>query len=156
MRLSNLWFLPLLLSSCQGARQGPESIFEDYQPKFQASPPLKLDDGAYDRLTAAPRNHSIVVLLTALEARFGCQLCRDFQPEWDLLGRSWARGDRKGEQRVLFGTLDFNDGKGTFQKVGWRPLLSRRSKHLEDAYFDFIVDASNGSYCVALPTNARS
>ena len=91
--------------------------FEDYHSKSLSSTPLKLDDGSYEDLTAIPRDYSVVVLLTALEARFGCQLCRDFQPEWDLIGKSWNRGDRRGESRVLYGTLDFADGKGTFQKV---------------------------------------
>ena len=91
--------------------------FEDYHTKSVSLTPLKLDDGSYEDLTALPRDYSVVVLLTALEARFGCQLCRDFQPEWDLIGKSWNRGDRRGESRVLYGTLDFADGKGTFQKV---------------------------------------
>lgn len=91
--------------------------FEDYHTRSVSSTPLKLDDSSYEDLTALPRDYSVVVLLTALEARFGCQLCRDFQPEWDLIGKSWNRGDRRGESRVLYGTLDFTDGKGTFQKV---------------------------------------
>ena len=91
--------------------------FEDYHAKSASSTPMKLDDGSYEDLTALPRDYSVVVLLTALEARFGCQLCRDFQPEWDLIAKSWNRGDHRGESRVLYGTLDFADGKGTFQKV---------------------------------------
>lgn len=58
------------------------------------------------------------MLLTALEARFGCQLCRDFQPEWELLAKSWTKADKKGESRLVYGTLDFTDGKGTFQSLG--------------------------------------
>lgn len=91
--------------------------FEDYHTRSVSWTPLKLDDSSYEDLTALPRDYSVVVLLTALEARFGCQLCRDFQPEWDLIGTSWNRGDRRGGSRVLYGTLDFADGKGTFQKV---------------------------------------
>jgi len=78
---------------------------------------LKLDDSNYEKLTSAPRDYSVVVLLTALEPRFGCQLCRDFQPEWELLAKSWTNGDKKGESRLLYGTLDFTDGKNTFQSL---------------------------------------
>lgn len=110
-----LWTaLPLV---CLGATKGDKATFQRYQSQFLSSAPLKLDDAAYDELTAIPRNYTTVVLLTALEARFGCKLCKDFQPEWDLIARSWARGDRYGESRTVFGTLDFTDGKGTFQKV---------------------------------------
>ncbi|KAI4172193.1 MAG: hypothetical protein LQ343_003753 [Gyalolechia ehrenbergii] len=92
--------------------------FEQYHAKFTSGPsPLKLDDASYERLTAAPRDYSVAVLLTALEARFGCKLCRDFQPEWDVVGRSWIRGNKRGDTRLLLGTLDFADGKGTFQKL---------------------------------------
>ncbi|KAL8716014.1 MAG: hypothetical protein Q9220_000681 [cf. Caloplaca sp. 1 TL-2023] len=91
--------------------------FEDYHRKSTSKAPLKLDDASYELLTASPRDYTVSILLTALEARFGCQLCRDFQPEWELIGRSWARGDKKGETRLLLGTLDFAEGKGTFQKL---------------------------------------
>lgn len=99
------------------AMKGSDNRFEDYHYKAMSSTPLKLDDASYDELTAAPRNYTVAVLLTALEAKFGCQLCRDFQPEWDLVGKSWVKGDRKGITRVLYGTLDFADGKATFQNV---------------------------------------
>lgn len=91
--------------------------FEDYHAKSHSGNPLKLDDTSYNDLTLAPRNFTIVILLTAIEARFGCQLCRDFQPEWDLIAKSWNRGDKAGKTRVLYGTLDFSDGKATFQQV---------------------------------------
>ena len=114
LRLTTLALLPF---TCFAAKPSSGSTFEKYLTKSLAASPVKLDDTSYDELTSSPRNHSAVVLLTALEARFGCQLCRDFQPEWDLIGKSWTRGDRQGDTRVLYGTLDFVDGKGTFQKV---------------------------------------
>ncbi|KAL8676664.1 MAG: hypothetical protein Q9186_006835 [Xanthomendoza sp. 1 TL-2023] len=107
-------FLPLL---CVAAKSKTAGKFDQFHPKFTASPPIKLDDASYDRITAAPRDYTVAVLLTALEARFGCQLCRDFQPEWDVVGKSWVRGDKKGDSRLLLGTLDFADGRGTFQKL---------------------------------------
>lgn len=117
MKFSGFLTLALLPILCLGAKKPSGATFETYHAKSQSSAPLQLDDVSYNELTATPRNHSVVVLLTALEARFGCQLCRDFQPEWDLLGRSWAKGDRHGDSRILLGTLDFADGKATFQKV---------------------------------------
>ena len=117
MKLTTLFALFVLPLSYSSARKSSVGTFESYHIKSQVSAPIKLDDTDYDALSATPRNHSVVVLLTALEARFGCQLCRDFQPEWDLLSKSWAKGDKKGETRTILGTLDFADGKGTFQKV---------------------------------------
>lgn len=110
--------LGLLHLFCVAAKLRTESKFEQSLAKFTSgSSPLKLDDSSYEKLTAAPRDYTVAVLLTAQEARFGCQLCRDFQPEWDVVGKSWIRGDKKGNSRLLLGTLDFAEGKGTFQKV---------------------------------------
>ena len=118
MRLASLTSLILLPYISLAAKQDTESSrFELYHSKSSSHSPLKLDDSIYNDLTKPHRDYSLVVLLTALEARFGCQLCKDFQPEWDIIGKSWTKGDRQGESRVLFGTLDFTDGKMTFQKV---------------------------------------
>lgn len=114
-------FKPLLLSflsiTALAAKKSSGDRFQDYHTKALSSTPLKLIDTSYDKLTSAPRDYSVIVLLTALEARFGCQLCREFQPEWELLAKSWTKGDKKGESRLIYGTLDFVDGKNTFQSV---------------------------------------
>jgi oligosaccharyltransferase complex subunit gamma len=109
--------LSLLPLGTLGAKKVTADKFEQFNAKALASAPLKLDDSTYGQLTSTPRDYSVAVLLTALEARFGCQLCRDFQPEWELLAKSWTKGDKKGESRLVYGTLDFIDGKGTFQSV---------------------------------------
>lgn len=107
-----LWSLAALAAQASLA-----ATFDKYLAKSISSAPLKLDDVSYEELTATPRNHTTIILLTALEARYGCQLCRDFQAEWEVVGKSWVKGDRAGDTRVLYGTLDFTDGKRTFQKV---------------------------------------
>ncbi|KAL9640841.1 MAG: hypothetical protein Q9204_000551 [Flavoplaca sp. TL-2023a] len=113
--LAVVFGLFILLSAA--AKTKTAGKFEQYHAKFLSNPPLKLDDATYERLTATPREYTVAVLLTALEARFGCQLCRDFQPEWDVVGKSWVKGDKKGDSRLILGTLDFANGRGTFQKL---------------------------------------
>lgn len=94
-------------------------VFTRYHSKSVATTrPVSLDDSSFPRLTSAPRNHTAAVILTALETRFGCQMCREFQPEWELLTKSWLRGDKEGASRVVFSTLDFVDGKQVFQSLG--------------------------------------
>ena len=93
------------------------SRFEEYHAASLSSTPIKLDDASYENLTSTLRNYTTVVLLTAQDVRFGCQLCRDFEPEWNLIAKSWIKGDKHGGTRLLYGTLDFADGKETFQKV---------------------------------------
>ena len=118
MRLLSLLTYMVLPFVSLAAKRNFENRFETYHSKSLSSSPLKLDDASYQQLTSAPRDYTITVLLTALEARYGCQMCRDFHPEWELIAKSWIRGDRRGSNRVLYGTLDFADGKSTFQKVG--------------------------------------
>ena len=109
--------LSLLPALTLAAKKPATDKFQTYHTKALSSTPLKLDDNVYGKLTSAPRDYSVAVLLTALESRFGCMLCREFQPEWDLLSKSWTKGDKAGESRLVFGTLDFIDGKNTFQSV---------------------------------------
>jgi oligosaccharyltransferase complex subunit gamma len=91
--------------------------FSEFHALAQSSSPLKLDDGFFNDIATPPRNYSAAILLTALQPQYNCQLCREVRPEWELLARSWAKGDKKGAARMLFGTLDFANGKETFQRV---------------------------------------
>lgn len=116
MRWLELLTASLLPFTALAAKKSSSDRFSEFRSK-SSSGPLKLDDASYTQLTKAPRDYSVAVLLTALETRFGCVLCREFQPEWDLLGKSWVKGDREGKSRLVFGTLDFVDGKNTFQSV---------------------------------------
>ncbi|CUS11889.1 unnamed protein product [Tuber aestivum] len=77
---------------------------------------VKLDDTLYTELTTAPRNYSAVVLLTALDHRFSCDLCQEFQPEYALLAKSWIAKHKSGDG-LFFGQLDFADAKATFQRL---------------------------------------
>lgn len=106
-----------LVAGALGARKAPADQFQAYHAKSLSSSPLKLSETSYKALTTGSRDYSVAVLLTALETRFACQLCREFQPEYNLLAKSWTQGDRKAESRLLFGTLDFTDGRDIFISV---------------------------------------
>jgi len=123
MKLSLVITSLLLPFACLAAKKSTSDRFAE---NYSKNLPLKLDDDSYQALTSGSRDYAVAILLTALEPRFGCVACRDFQPEWEILGRSWQKGDKNGESRVLFGTLDFADGKSTFQAVS--SLLPERSK----------------------------
>jgi oligosaccharyltransferase complex subunit gamma len=124
MRWLQLLTASLLPCTALAAKKPPTGDrFQDYRAKaLSTGHPIKLDDPSYAQLTKGSRDYGVAVLLTALETRFGCQLCREFQPEWDLLGKSWTKGDKDGKTRLVFGTLDFVDGKNTFQAVSQHSL----------------------------------
>lgn len=107
----------LLFAGALAAKKSPAERFDDFHRKSLSSAPLKLSETSYKSLTSTSRDYSAAVLLTALETRFGCQLCREFQPEYELLAKSWVKGDVAAESRMLFGTLDFVDGRDVFVSV---------------------------------------
>lgn len=114
MRVLQLLTAAILPLTALAVKKTPAERFTEAAAKAQ---PVKLNDKSYDALTKGPRDYSVAVLLTALDAKFGCGLCQEFQPEWDLLAKSWSKGDKNKESRLVFGTLDFLDGKATFQSV---------------------------------------
>lgn len=116
MRAFHLIISLLCLVSCAFCAGSTQNRFEKYQSQSRLGP-IDLDDSLYEDITSEPRDYHVVVLLTATEARFGCILCREFQPDWELIARSWNKGSLPGSPKMLFGSLDFNDGKSTFQKV---------------------------------------
>ncbi|KAE8365247.1 hypothetical protein BDV27DRAFT_105698 [Aspergillus caelatus] len=103
----------IVSSACASPELGK---FERYQ-SLSRSIPIDLDDSSYEDLTSKPRDYHVAVLLTAAEARYGCILCREFQPEWELISRSWNKGPKPDGLKMLFTTLDFSNGKATFQKL---------------------------------------
>lgn len=118
-----LFLLFSILSVVPSALTSPATDkFQRYQ-SISRSSPIDLDDSLYDDLTSKPRDYHVAIVLTATEARFGCLLCREVQPEWDLIAQSWNKGSKPDEMKLLFGTLDFSNGKGTFQKVCLGPSL---------------------------------
>ena len=117
MRISNLVaFLALPLASL--AAKKPTSTFDKYLAKQASTSPVEIDEQGFNDLTSIPRDYSVAVLLTARHAKYACQICRDFDSEWSIIGRSWQKADRKGEKRVLLTTVDFDTGRNVFMKVG--------------------------------------
>ncbi|KAL4737397.1 hypothetical protein BDV11DRAFT_191861 [Aspergillus similis] len=108
---SLLYLIPATLAAAPNIDK-----FEKYQSISRLAP-IQLNDLSYDDITSKPRDYHVAVILTATEARFGCVLCRDFQPEFDLIARSWNKGSKPHDLKLLFGTLDFRNGKAAFQKL---------------------------------------
>jgi len=118
--LTSLLAVLSLSASALAAKRSSASgdVYATYHQQALSSGSISLTDASFNDLTSMPRNHSTLVVLTALESRFGCKMCQEFKPEWDILAKSWMNGDKKAESRLLFGELDFAQGRGTFEKVG--------------------------------------
>ena len=126
MNLYSILVASIFCIGALGAKASSADKFQKYHSLSLSSTPLDIDDITYENLTSAPRDYSVAILLTATEVKYGCKLCRDFAPEWELIARSWKKGDKEGNSRMLFSTLDLSNGKNTFQKVGHVDLLSEK------------------------------
>lgn len=118
MHLFKYLALTALSLTAVSARKAPSaSKFNTYLAQQAVAAPIELDETAYAELTTAPRDYSFAVLLTARAPKYSCGICREFDPEWKILGSSWHRQDKTGQHRVLYGTLDFDQGKNVFLQV---------------------------------------
>ncbi|RPA79697.1 hypothetical protein BJ508DRAFT_415833 [Ascobolus immersus RN42] len=80
---------------------------------------IRVDDPTFEALVTGPRAYTSVILLTALDKRIGCDMCHLFQPDFELLAKSWwEKGPKEERHRLLFGSTDYSKAKGTFQKLG--------------------------------------
>ncbi|EPS37941.1 hypothetical protein H072_8343 [Dactylellina haptotyla CBS 200.50] len=120
MRLLNLLAACASLLSVTAAQKNANKYqtFADLAASSKGSKgSIILNDQLFAEVTVPPRNYTTVVLFTALDQRFGCVLCREFQPEFDLLASSWHQDHPKSDG-LLIGVLDFTVGKATFQRLG--------------------------------------
>ncbi|KAI5295722.1 oligosaccharyl transferase subunit ost3/OST6, partial [Ascosphaera atra] len=91
--------------------------------KYHAISPkssIDLDSAIFNDVISAPRDYYVAALLTARDHRYGCTICRDVQPEFDLLAGSWNKGvEKHGDEtpKVIWGTLDFMKGRPIFQQM---------------------------------------
>ncbi|KAI9173293.1 oligosaccharyl transferase subunit ost3/OST6 [Blastocladiella emersonii ATCC 22665] len=77
---------------------------------------LTLDSTAFNVLVDAPRNYSVVVLLTAMDPQVGCAACHQFDPEFRAAAMSWQWA--KGQHPLYFASLDFVGGRDVYAKLG--------------------------------------
>jgi len=80
---------------------------------------LELDDRSFDLYTQGTRNYTLVLLITAMDSKFGCQPCRLIDPAFRQVASSYWMTPQGDGSALFFGILDFNDGQQTYQKLGF-------------------------------------
>jgi len=58
------------------------------------------------------------VQLTAMDGRRGCHPCREFNPSWTAVAKSWSQVPPEQRDQHFFASLDFDDGPTIFQRLG--------------------------------------
>ncbi|CAE7206315.1 unnamed protein product [Rhizoctonia solani] len=80
---------------------------------------VKLDAELYDTITAKDREWSVVVHLTAMGDQFKCAPCRQFEPNFNAVAKSWhSKVPADKRDTHFFATLDFADGRDIFSRLG--------------------------------------
>ncbi|XP_046325792.1 tumor suppressor candidate 3-like [Haliotis rufescens] len=64
----------------------------------------------------APRNYSMIVMLTALQAQRQCSVCRQANEEYTILANSW-RYSQQFSNKLFFALVDYDEGPDVFQNL---------------------------------------
>merc|ERR1712076_169432 len=80
-------------------------------------PVIKLNGNKFrDYVKAAPRNYSIVVMFTALQASRQCAICKQASDEYQLVANSY-RYSQFFSNKLFFAMVDFDEGTDVFQAM---------------------------------------
>lgn len=133
-----------LLSALPTLALAASAKYDKYRSIAQRNGGLvSLDAAGYDELTAAPRDYSVSVVLTALgeavkcgpckcvlrlplllllaeesEANSRTVPCRILQPEYAQIAKQWSSAKKNDDEEHIFAYLDFEKGPEIFQRVG--------------------------------------
>jgi len=79
---------------------------------------IRLDENIYDMLTHPKRTWSATVHFTALDKRRKCSPCREFDPNFNAVAKSWTKVPQQDRDQHFFATADFDSASAVFQKLG--------------------------------------
>lgn len=87
---------------------------------------LQLTDDIFEPLLQGRREHSIVVLLSSSSPQINCVLCREFEPEYHIVGNSWIKDHPDGfedsdeeekKQNIYFFHAELSNSKRFFSEL---------------------------------------
>lgn len=89
---------------------------------------------------SAPRNYSIVVMLTALSSHRECQICRPANEEFQIVAQSW-RYSAQFSNKLFFAMVDFDEAPDVFKMLNTASapqfiLFGRKGKPKQSDFFD--------------------
>lgn len=67
-------------------------------------------------LRGAPRNYSVVLMLTALQPNRQCTICKEANTEYHIIANSW-RYSQAYSSKLFFAMVDFDEGSDVFQAL---------------------------------------
>ena len=89
---------------------------------------------------SAPRNYSIVVMLTALSQQRDCQICKPANDEYQIVAQSW-RYSAQFSNKLFFAMVDFDEAPDVFKMLNTASapqfiMFGRKGKPKQADHFD--------------------
>jgi len=66
---------------------------------------------------SAPKNYSIILMLTALAPQRQCGICKEVNSEFQILASSWKYSSAYASNKLFFVMIDFDEGSDVFQSL---------------------------------------
>jgi len=80
---------------------------------------IKLNSQTFDAITAAGRDWSVVVELTATSGtQVQCPPCLQFAPNFEAVAKAWRKVPKDKRDQHFFARLNFADGQDIFRRLG--------------------------------------
>lgn len=98
--------------------------------------PIWLTDKTFEQVVNGPRDHDVIVLLTAFAPQYGCQFCRVLQPEFETVANSWHKAHPAGDG-LVFAIADLSKTQAIFKslKLTHAPNLWVYKKTDKDSHY---------------------
>ncbi|KAF5094744.1 hypothetical protein D0Z00_003409 [Geotrichum galactomycetum] len=102
-------------SADSGIQEKPEVTKLLMEASGQA---IQLTDKTFETVVNGPRDYDLILLLTAVDMRFGCQFCRALEPEFDIIANSWHGQQSKGTHGgLVFAIADLSHTPDAFKNL---------------------------------------
>lgn len=78
---------------------------------------IRMNGEKFNRyVRTAPRNYSVIVMLTALQPQRQCSVCKQANEEFQILANSWRYSQQYSNQ-LYFAMVDYDEGPDSFQSL---------------------------------------
>lgn len=78
---------------------------------------IRMDGNKFRQyLRTAPRNYSVILMLTALQAQRQCAVCRQANDEYLIVANSW-RYSQQYSNKLFFAMVDYDEGSDVFSSL---------------------------------------
>lgn len=143
------WFLLISLCAISDVLSKDDILTEKIQQLTDWSlkkPVVRLNSERFKHFVkTAPRNYSMIIMLTALAPQRQCAVCKQAHDEYQIVAQSY-RYSSAFSNRVFFGMVDFDEGSDVFQylKLNSAPVFIHFPPKMKPKKGDFMDISRSG------------